>query len=220
VVPIEFVCFDVGGVLVRICRSWSEACRAAGVLEVNVDREPIRERTLLLNQWHQIGKLTFREWAELNAEAYAGFYSAEDLARIHDAWLIREYDGVAQLIEALNQLSLTTACLSNTVPGHWRRLVHQDDGQALTGQPEFPAVCRLRRHFASHLMGLAQPDPVIYRTLQQQVGVAPERILFFDDLAENIEAARRSGWHAVLIDPTSETAPQIRAALQERRVMR
>ena len=28
---VTLVVFDLGGVVVRICRSWEEACRAAGV---------------------------------------------------------------------------------------------------------------------------------------------------------------------------------------------
>jgi FMN phosphatase YigB (HAD superfamily) len=65
------------------------------------------------------------------------------------------------------------------------------------------------------LLGLAKPDPEIYRALQQDAEVAPERILFFDDLPENVNAARDLGWRAVLVDPARETAPQIRTALRE-----
>lgn len=66
---------------------------------------------------------------------------------------------------------------------------------------------------ASHLLGLAKPELEIYRTYEQLAGIPSERILFFDDTAENIEAARRAGWNAEPIEHTGDTAAQVRALL-------
>jgi FMN phosphatase YigB (HAD superfamily) len=38
--------------------------------------------------------------------------------------------------------------------------------------------------------------------------------VFFDDLAENISAARACGWNAVHIDHTGDTAAQVLAGLR------
>ena len=51
------------------------------------------------------------------------------------------------------------------------------------------------------------------------MGIPGEDIVFFDDLEDNITAARAVGWDAVKIDHASETAPQIRAALEQRGVL-
>ena len=69
------------------------------------------------------------------------------------------------------------------------------------GSPaQFGAPARLRHRHASHLLGLAKPDAAIYHAFAHQTGFSPNRIVFFDDLAENIQAARASGWNAHQID--------------------
>ena len=46
-------------------------------------------------------------------------------------------------------------------------------------------------------IGVAKPDPRVYAHAAEQVGVPPERCLFIDDSAENVEAARVAGMQAV-----------------------
>jgi FMN phosphatase YigB (HAD superfamily) len=60
---------------------------------------------------------------------------------------------------------------------------------------------------------LAKPDEAIYRAYEKATGVAGAEIIFFDDLAENIEAARAAGWNAEQIDHTGDTAEQVRMLL-------
>lgn len=51
--------------------------------------------------------------------------------------------------------------------------------------------------FTSGLMGVAKPDPAFYLHIQNAIGCRPEGILFVDDIAENVAAARGVGWHAI-----------------------
>ncbi|WP_420998050.1 HAD family hydrolase [Cupriavidus sp. 30B13] len=51
-------------------------------------------------------------------------------------------------------------------------------------------------------VGVAKPDPAIYRLMQERVGahlpgIAPREILFIDDNAANVAAAAALGWQAV-----------------------
>jgi HAD superfamily hydrolase (TIGR01509 family) len=55
----------------------------------------------------------------------------------------------------------------------------------------------------SHEVGLGRPDPAVYALTAARLGVAPGEIVFLDDVAANVEAARAAGWHAV---PHEETA--------------
>ena len=43
--------------------------------------------------------------------------------------------------------------------------------------------------------GCAKPDPRIYALAEKRFGHAPQDLLFIDDRAENIAAARARGWH-------------------------
>jgi putative hydrolase of the HAD superfamily len=46
-------------------------------------------------------------------------------------------------------------------------------------------------------IGFAKPDPRVYAYAAERVGVPPERCLFVDDSAGNVEAARAAGMRAV-----------------------
>ena len=49
----------------------------------------------------------------------------------------------------------------------------------------------------SHQLRTAKPDLAIYRHAAEGLGVEPSRVLFIDDRADNIEAARQAGMQAV-----------------------
>ncbi|WP_054008171.1 HAD-IA family hydrolase [Cypionkella psychrotolerans] len=50
------------------------------------------------------------------------------------------------------------------------------------------------RRYVSGVMGVIKPDPLIYQMVEQDCGIAADRLLFTDDKAENITAAARRGW--------------------------
>ena len=83
-------------------------------------------------------------------------------------------------------------------------------------------MLELRCRIASHLLGSAKPEPVIFRKAQavfsSALAESPSQIVFFDDAPENVLAAQHAGWTAYEIDPHGDTAAQIRAALRHERV--
>lgn len=50
------------------------------------------------------------------------------------------------------------------------------------------------RLYVSGVMGVIKPDPRIYQMVEEDCGIAPDRLLFTDDRADNITAAARRGW--------------------------
>ncbi|MBI5631570.1 MAG: HAD family phosphatase [Elusimicrobia bacterium] len=48
----------------------------------------------------------------------------------------------------------------------------------------------------SHELGLRKPEPEIYRAALKKARALPAQAVFIDDLAENVDAARRAGIHA------------------------
>lgn len=209
---IELVCFDVGGVLVRHCRTWAEGCRAAALpLHAVAETPELVARRRVLSRLHTTGKIDGPGFCQAVSELLGGAYTPRDVACIHHAWLGTEYDGVHAVIERLVGAGrVRTAALSNTNHEHWVRF---DPPGATSAAREFPTVGLLDRRFASHLLGAAKPDPEIYALFERAVGLTGASILFLDDLHENIEAARARGWVGEVIDHTTETAVQIERAL-------
>ncbi|NVJ87098.1 MAG: HAD family phosphatase [Algoriphagus sp.] len=58
--------------------------------------------------------------------------------------------------------------------------------------------------FLSHEMGLAKPETGIYEKMLTDLGTAPERVVFFDDLKENVEGAASLGIQAIQV-----TSPEV-----------
>jgi putative hydrolase of the HAD superfamily len=67
--------------------------------------------------------------------------------------------------------------------------------------------------YYSHLLRLRKPEPEIYEYVLADAELNPAETLFFDDLPENIEAARRLGIHGVLKPPEVEIIEVVRAML-------
>jgi FMN phosphatase YigB (HAD superfamily) len=49
----------------------------------------------------------------------------------------------------------------------------------------------------SHEIGARKPEPAAFRSVVADMGLAPDRVLFFDDSAENVAGARACGLRAV-----------------------
>lgn len=206
------ICFDIGGVLVRICRTWAEACEKAGVPvhapEWLAGEQAIAARSGVMRAY-QNGELTTDDYYHSMRGALEQHYTLDQIVSIHDAWLLDEYAGVVELVNELTALpGVTTACLSNTNERHWDVLA------PVGGVPRFPSVMALGKRFASHLMRASKPDAKIFSDFQQQMGADAADILFFDDTEPNVVAARNYGWRAETVDPLGDTCGQLRVHLQ------
>ncbi len=209
--PPRVVCFDWGGVILRICRNWAEGCAAAGLpVRDGPDQPALTARRHALAHAYQLGELDCHAFCHEVARATAGLYTPEEIGRIHDAWLIAEYDGAAALIERLaNSRAAELGLLSNTNRRHYERHRPRPDGSSA----DFPTIARLTHHVASHEVRASKPDEAIYRAFEDLTGARGSEIVFFDDLAENVAQARAIGWRAVQIDHTGDTPRQIEREL-------
>lgn len=203
VAPVRCVVFDLGGVLVRICRSWQEACARAGVAY-----EPSASERLLAtaDERHEIshayerGRIACADFFAGIARSTRGLISPEAFERVHRAWVIEEYPGVCTLIADLRRAGVRTGVLSNTNHSHW-----EDLRQGVAREVDHP--------HASHLLGERKPDQAIYRAFERAARCAPADLLFFDDLEDNVAAALRAGWQSVLVDHAADPARQMRREL-------
>ncbi len=208
--PVRVVCFDWGGVIVRICRAWEEGCARAGL---EVRESDLAEEHVALRQSasdaYQVGAIDCDEFCRRLARSTDSAYTPEEVRLIHDVWLIEEFAGVSDLVDELNSLDrVTTGLMSNTNAAHWALHVPNGKHEAV-----FPTIGRLVHKVASHAVGVAKPDEAIYRAFERCCGESGDSILFFDDLEANIETARSIRWRAELIDATGHPAEEMRRHL-------
>ena len=64
----------------------------------------------------------------------------------------------------------------------------------------YPFLRDFDRDFISGHMRMIKPNPLIYKTLEESSGIAPEALLFTDDRADNIAGAAARGWQTHLFD--------------------
>jgi putative hydrolase of the HAD superfamily len=202
---IRLVCLDLGGVLIRVCGSWEDACRAAKLeLPASLAQPTTVEQLVRLNHLHETG--------QMNEQAYdrevAGIVgiSPEQAAAASRAWLGETYPGAHQLIEQLAANSaVRSACLSNTNLRHWEMMTSPGPHQL--------NLHRLTWQFVSFRIGHMKPSAELFQYVQTESGLPAEEILFFDDNAANVAAARACGWNAEQIDPRGDPPAQVRSHL-------
>lgn len=159
------------------------------------------------------GEVTDEQWRTAVAGDLAAACGSADRARAAvAAWsgLVPLVDReVVALLTAVRNVA-AVALVSNATT----RLERDLDRQGLTGLAD--AVVNTAR------IGVAKPDPRVYRIAAARVGVEAGRCLFVDDTEANVEAARREGMPALHYrcpdDLRNALAPLLdRAAAQPRR---
>ncbi|MBI1404829.1 MAG: HAD-IA family hydrolase [Caulobacter sp.] len=76
--------------------------------------------------------------------------------------------------------------------------------------PMAPAVRHMRAVVVSGDEGMIKPEPAIYHLACERAGLAPEELLFVDDSAANIAAARALGFHVMHFTDPARLAPTLR----------
>lgn len=191
------VCFDLGGVMVRVNHTWEDALASAGLAPKT--QGPLGSFEPFLD--YQAGKIGDAGYLRALAAHLA---LDEDTARsVHAAILRDEVPGISETVAGLRRPGLVLGCLSNTNALHWSELVSE----------RFPTVAGLDVRMASHEVGLSKPEPGLFRAFERSAGAQPGEVVFFDDVPEFVQAARALGWTAHRVDPDGDVPGQLRAHL-------
>jgi glucose-1-phosphatase len=111
-----------------------------------------------------------------------------------------EMDGISPLLaRAARHLPLYV--FSNTNRAH---VAHFTEIHAETLKP-------FRELYYSSSIGHRKPDAAGFDHVVAEIGVPASRVVFFDDLAENIEGARARGLKAVLVKSSRDVADALEA---------
>jgi len=191
--------FDLGGVLIDI--NFGLAIQAWAAYSALPETE-------LARLFHFDREYRQHERGELDSAAYFAHLAARlqlsaNPAQIEAGWNAIFVGEIAQTVQLLQSVRNRLPCylLTNTNESHMRfwsarypKLI-----------PGFDAV------FASHQLGLRKPEPEIFQHILQATGVAASDMLFFDDTAENVEAAKQAGLQALLVRSSVDVAHALAA---------
>jgi haloacid dehalogenase superfamily, subfamily IA, variant 3 with third motif having DD or ED len=147
--------------------------------------EAIRERLSALWAPLNRGTLAGDELRRAVSRA-SGATTVMDADTFFDVWTcyFRLHHEVLPMVEALlGRVKLVL--ISNTNDLQWRFL-----------RPQLPLLERFSALVLSHELGLAKPDPEIFRSALRRVGSPAEACAFFDDIPAFVDAARALGIQA------------------------
>jgi FMN phosphatase YigB (HAD superfamily) len=193
---ITTITFDLGNVLVRV--DHLRFCRRLATLTALSPQEVYAQVFESgLEPGYDTGRLTSREFYHRVA---AHFGVALPYPRFCDLWcdLFDPMEGMAELVERLAS-RFPLFLLSNTNALHFDYI-----------KERFGALLQPFRAFVlSYVVGSRKPEPAIYQSLIRQTGRPPEEILFLDDKATFVEAARGQGLTAWQFRSLQELRPEL-----------
>lgn len=179
----DYILFDLGGVIV----AWDGIAPLIELTDKRLTAEDAR-RFWLESKWvraFEAGKCSSDEYARGAIEELGISLSPGEFIERFESWDRGALPGAQELLNGL-AAQYPLACLSNNNPIHWA--FHRRMG----------VLEPFRRLFASFETGLVKPDLEAFLHVIKELGVAPEKILFFDDNPECIDAAAKVGMVARL----------------------
>ena len=191
--------FDLGRVVLDIdfskaisCWATHAGCAPSEILARYVRGDAYRD--------HETGRISDADYFD-SLRASLGIRITD--AQFLEGWnaiFAGEMPGIADLLaRAANHLPLYA--FSNTNRPH----------VAHFSQVHANVLSHFREIYLSSTIGLRKPDREAYDHVIGAIGVPASRILFFDDLAENIEGARACGLMAVHVRSPTDVADALAA---------
>ena len=193
---VEALLFDLGRVLfdldsARMHARWAEL---AGVTVAEVTaRHAARVAGGELLHRHERGEVTDAAFFGALREALA--IELTD-AECNDGWnaiFVGEMPGIRRVLSRA-QAMLPLFAFSNTNAAH----------QKVWSVRFADLLAPFRKIYVSHELGARKPEAAAFQAVVADMGVAPERILFFDDAPENVAGARACGLIAVEVTSAAD----------------
>jgi glucose-1-phosphatase len=191
--------FDLGRVVLDIDFSRAFACwgRHAGFAPEKLVGRLSRGE---LNHRHERGEISDTEYFAGQCAAMGIALSDAQFLEGWNAIFAGEMPGIAPLLaRAAKRLPLYAFSNTNNAHAEYFPVIYAG------------VLGHFREMFLSSTIGLRKPDAAAYAHVVKAIGVPAGRIVFFDDLAENIEAARAQGLTAVHVTSPDDVAVALAA---------
>jgi putative hydrolase of the HAD superfamily len=195
---IEALLVDLGGVIMGL--DW-DRCYASWARDSGETLETIRARCKfdLPYRRHERNEIAEHEYyASLRESLGIALTDAQFAA----GWCDIFADEIGEAVDALRAARgrLPIYAFSNTCREHhavWSRKYEQ-------------ALRVFDKVYVSHELGMRKPDREAFHHIAREIGVRPQRILFFDDTYENVRGALDAGLQAVHVQAPRDVDSALR----------
>ena len=180
--PITLMLFDLGGVLVDF----------SGPRELGQFLRTPSTPAEILKRWvscphtdaFERGLLSPQDWAERFVRDWDSTLEPDEFLKAFRMMSRCVLPGARELLDELRP-RFRLAVLSNSNELHWERNAN-----------ELKVLDLFEFAISSHQVGLCKPDPEIYKIALERAQLEPDAVMFFDDLAANVDAAASLGIRA------------------------
>lgn len=178
---IEAVVFDVG----RVLYQWQLAALIDKLTDDREERDHILAE-VITEEWH-FQHDAGRPLAEMLAERIACFPHAELFLTAYATRFVETIPGPVpgslEIVRDLHAAAMPLYAITNFGAEFWAAF-----------RPTAPIFDLFRDIVVSGQERLVKPDPAIFALAARRFGHAPDAMLFIDDNADNVAAARGCGW--------------------------
>ncbi len=191
--------FDLGRVVIDIDFGKALTCWAghAGCAPADLAARFVREESY---RHHEVGQIEDAAYFQSLRDSLGIGISDAEFLEGWNAIFAGEIPGIAPLLKRA-AARLPLYAFSNTNRPH---VEHFSKAYA-------DVLGHFREMFLSSTIGLRKPDAAAYDHVVKAIGVPASRIVFFDDLADNIEGARACGLVAVHVTSPDDVANALNA---------
>ncbi|WKD50720.1 HAD family hydrolase [Microbulbifer spongiae] len=180
---IEWILFDLGGVLIELSGS------------------PLPAQKMPVSDWllteparsFEKGLISPSEFAHRIKQDLKLDHTVDEILSHFEQWPKGFYPGATELLVDISR-KFGVSALSNTNAIHWPRITL-----------EFRAHDYFEHIFASHKIGMAKPEIAFFLFAIETLKIHPKKIVFFDDNASNVATARIAGMQAYLVQGVQST---------------
>jgi len=189
--------WDVGGVL--LTNGWDHVARREAVRRFHLDEQDFERRHATVVDAFEKGQIGLDAYLQETI-----FYAPRSFSRNEFQTFLCEQ----------SQPNPETLSIVAGVGGSGRYLMATLNNESLKLNRYRIETFRLRERFdvffSSCYLGVAKPDPAIYRLVLQLTGRSPDECLVIDDRESNLEVARRLGMQPVLYRDPAQLREELR----------
>ncbi len=178
---ISAVLFDIGGVLIEL----NGLPSIAKLLDSDQSLDDIYQYWMAAPSviGHETGKLSTDEFAQAVVQDLKLSITPDAFMANFATWIVGTFPDTFDLLEAIPS-DIKVAALSNTSGAHWKEV-------EATGLAD-----KIEHLFLSHEIGHLKPSAPAFQAAVDGLGIPAGEIVFFDDVLENVHAAKDFGLQA------------------------
>jgi putative hydrolase of the HAD superfamily len=186
---ISTVLFDLGNVLAYI--DFSAFWHDLGFLRAE-EIFPFKDGYTALTLQYEIGYISTDDYLNGLRTVFKNKFTIVQLEQAFSCIIQQPVEGITDIVKRVSA-AYQTALVSNTNEIHYRLSLTKFEGLKI-----------LQKHYLSYQLHVMKPAPGFYDAIIKDQGILPSKLLFIDDIAENVKAAKTAGMQIVQFESTGQ----------------